>query len=148
MTDRMNDTGKRRKPPRGSRAEETSGNSNEERRRLRELENKSLQEISIAIPLDGPTKVTIDYSFDQTAAAIGDICAIISKRTPQARGRPMLPNTEEILDAAAKIRAEGGKYTRIARKSGLTPKQLQDRVHTHKARFNQKVAEYTVAKKT
>jgi hypothetical protein len=56
-------------------------------------------------------------------------------------------NTEEILDAAAKRRAEGGKYTWIARKSGLTPKQLQDRVHAHKAYFNQKVAEYTAAKK-
>jgi hypothetical protein len=166
MTDRTNDTGKRRKPSKERCAKEASGNSNEKRRRRAELEKKSFQGISIYIPPnDGSIEVSIGYSFDQATAVtragnfvsmdlsaiderMGDICDIINARVPHFRGRPRFPNTLEIVDAAAKIRAEGGKYTWIARKSGLTPKQLQDRVHTHKARFNQKVAEYTAAKKT
>lgn len=156
------------KPQRKS-ASKAPGKSKEELRRLTELEKKAFQGLSIEFPPPGdesPIKVTLDYSFDQAPdvtkttgrfitidlpainAMLKDMFSVIDARVPHFRGRPKFPNTLEIVDEAAKIRAEGGMYTWIARKRGLTTKQLQERIRTHRTRFDQKVAEYKTSKKT
>jgi hypothetical protein len=63
---------------------------------------------------------------------------------PKRRGRPPVLGKNEILTAAARARAMTGKYTQIAARFGMTPKQLHDLVADNAEYFNHQVAKIRV----
>lgn len=62
-------------------------------------------------------------------------------------GRPRIPKRDEILDAAARLKAAGRGYTKLAAKFDLTPKQLIDLIGNDRAAFNKLVDEYSTTHK-
>jgi hypothetical protein len=74
-----------------------------------------------------------------TLAQIAEILRGVKKR---AKGRPAKPDRFEILGAAAKAKAEKGKYRLVAPRYRLTAKQLSDLVQRNRVYFNRKLDEY------
>jgi hypothetical protein len=59
-----------------------------------------------------------------------------------------MPKRDEILAAAAKAKAETGKYRQVAHRFHLTPKQLEDLVGNNRADFDNKIIEFKKLKIT
>lgn len=123
------------------------GKSNQEQRELAEQTLKSLEEITIDIASDASrAEATLKYSFDLRSPNLDLLGELMEQTFPQPKrrpGRPTLPNQTEILDAAAKAKAETGKYTQVAARFRVTPKQLTDLVRNNRPYFNHKVKEFT-----
>jgi phosphoribosyl 1,2-cyclic phosphodiesterase len=71
-----------------------------------------------------------------------ELLAMIRKAEPRRRGRRGFPNRTEILDAAAKARAERKFYTHVAPRFNMTPKQLIELVRRNRKHFDAKVKEF------
>lgn len=115
------------------------------KRKLAKLVQKSFEGFTYDVPPEGnPIKVTIEYSFDLKSPdgvlrpdLLGELVDAVVPKFP---GRPVLPNTFEILDAAAQAKATKGKYRHVAFQFGKSPKHVTDLVHTHKPYFLRRVA--------
>lgn len=72
--------------------------------------------------------------------------AVRAMKKKRGKGRPANPRKLEILAAAARVRAAGGHYSKLAARFKLTPKQLTDLVQDNRTYFNLKVREFRTTK--
>jgi hypothetical protein len=76
----------------------------------------------------------IHYSVKELAEAVR-----AQKKKKRRQGRPTIPNKFAILDAAALAKVRDGRYTQIAAKWKLTPRQLSNLVERNRPYFDGKV---------
>lgn len=72
-----------------------------------------------------------------------------SEKQKRRKGRPARANLDLILNAAAKAMAKTGRYTQVAARLGLSPRQLSNLIQRKRNRlaFDKKVKAYSQIKK-
>jgi hypothetical protein len=93
-------------------------------------------------------EVELEWQRIQQTYSKAELVSIVreAEKPKRGKGRPATARRYEIIDAAAKVKAEGGHYTRLAARFHLRPKQLTDLVQTNRLYFNRKVREFRTTK--
>jgi hypothetical protein len=113
---------------------------------VEQLAEVSRTQAALDPPTVGPVTLELDPEFVEIkrTTTVPEIIEAMraQKKTKRSKGRPATFDRNKILDVAAKTRAEGDAYTRLASRFHLSPKQLTNLVERNRSYFDRKVREF------